>query len=58
MGCITYILLGGYPPFNQNDHSSMSRGRFEFHAGYWDSVSDEAKDFIMGLLTVDPRAPD
>jgi len=56
MGCITYILLGGYPPFNQHDHRSISRGRFEFHAGFWDNVSAEAKDFIVGLLTVDPRA--
>lgn len=57
-GVITYILLGGYPPFHDDkDQASLFRkirkGIYEFHADYWDHVSEEAMDLIRGLLTVD-----
>eukprot|EP01039_Chlorochromonas_danica_P001280 gene1280-1398_t len=56
-GVIFYILLGGYPPFqDDNEHALMrkiTRGEYQFHKDYWGSVSDEAKDLIRGLLTVD-----
>lgn len=47
IGVITYILLGGYPPFHdenqRNLFSKIKRGKYEFHAEYWSAVSDEAK---------------
>ena len=57
-GVITYILLGGYPPFieqNQRElFKKIKRGQYEFHVEYWGQISKEAKDLIAGLLTVDP----
>ena len=59
-GVITYILLGGYPPFYDDDseqlYESIKAGRYEFHDQFWAEISDEAKDFIRKLLTVDPDA--
>ena len=56
-GVILYILLGGYPPFHDDNQRSLFRkivkGEYEFHPDYWSTVSDEAKDLIRGLLTVD-----
>jgi serine/threonine protein kinase len=58
-GVILYILLGGYPPFHDENQRTLFRkimkGSFEFHPDYWSSVSDEAKNLISGLLTVDKK---
>jgi serine/threonine protein kinase len=58
LGVITYILLGGYPPFieqNQRElFKKIKRGEYEFHAEYWRNISPEAKNLITKLLTVDP----
>jgi len=59
LGVITYILLGGYPPFieqNQRDlFRKIRKGQYEFHVEYWGQVSQEAKDLISSMLTVDPE---
>lgn len=51
VGVISYILLGGYPPFYDNDRGQLYRkvleGKFEFHSPYWDHVSPAAIDFIL-----------
>ena len=56
-GVIVFILLSGIPPFNGvTDNEIMSRikkGKFDFNAKVWSSVSAEAKDFISQLLTLD-----
>lgn len=58
LGVIVYILLGGYPPFIEQNQRELFRkirkGQYEFHEDYWGSVSDDAKDFISCLLTVEP----
>jgi len=58
LGVIVYILLGGYPPFIEQNQRELFRkirkGQYEFHEEYWGSVSPEAKDFISCLLTVQP----
>lgn len=58
IGVITYILLGGYPPFHDDNQSRLfqkiKRGRFSFHPQYWDPISHGAKDLIARMLTVDP----
>lgn len=56
---IVYILLGGYPPF-QNDNKlklaqQVIRGEYEFHPDCWEGVSADAKEFISGMLTLDPK---
>ncbi|CAM9880192.1 unnamed protein product [Laminaria digitata] len=59
VGVIIYILLGGYPPFHDENQTRLFRkiksGNFKFHTEYWGSVSSEAKDLIRRLLTVDPK---
>ena len=58
LGVIIYILLGGYPPFIEQNQRELfrkiRRGQYEFHEEYWGSVSADAKDLISKLLTVDP----
>jgi serine/threonine protein kinase len=58
LGVIVYILLGGYPPFIEQNQRELFRkirkGQFEFHAEYWGQVSDDAKNLIKKLLTVNP----
>mmetsp|Transcript_8397 Transcript_8397/g.12399 ORF Transcript_8397/g.12399 Transcript_8397/m.12399 type:complete len:332 (-) Transcript_8397:155-1150(-) len=58
LGVITYILLGGYPPFieqNQRElFKKIKRGQYEFHVEYWGTISKGAKDLIAGMLTVNP----
>lgn len=58
-GVILYILLGGYPPFHDDNQQMLFKkivaGAFEFHADYWGAVSEDAKDLIRGLLTVNPE---
>lgn len=59
IGVITYILLGGYPPFHDDNQKALFKkiksGEFEFHDEYWDCVSAEAKDFISKLIVVNPK---
>lgn len=57
-GVILYILLGGYPPFHDNDQKKLFkkiiRGAYQFHDEYWSNISSEAKDLIRGLLILNP----
>lgn len=56
-GVITYLLLSGLPPFNGEDEveiiKKVKEGRISFISAAWENVSDEAKNFIQTLLTVD-----
>ena len=58
LGVIIYIILGGYPPFIEQNQRELFRkirkGQYEFHEEYWGSVSADAKDLISSLLTVQP----
>jgi len=58
-GVITFILLGGYPPFHEEKQANLFKkiksGDFTFHPEYWTHVSDEAKDLIKQCLTVDAK---
>lgn len=58
IGVIVYILLGGYPPFIESNQRTLFRkirkGQYEFHPEYWGQVSEDAKDLIRSLLTVNP----
>lgn len=58
LGVIVYIILGGYPPFIEQNQRELFRkirkGQYQFHAEYWGQVSDDAKDLIRSLLVVKP----
>lgn len=59
IGVILYILLCGFPPFyNQSTaalYRQIKRGEFDFPKPYWDDISDNAKNLVCGLLTVDAK---
>ncbi|KAI8972293.1 kinase-like domain-containing protein [Pilobolus umbonatus] len=58
LGVMLYICLCGYPPFGECEGISMKRqilgAIYSFNSPDWDDISDEAKDLISKLLTVDP----
>lgn len=58
IGVIVYILLVGYPPFYADNDPLLFKKimavDYEFGEG-WDSVSEQAKDFIRHLLVKDPQ---
>ena len=58
LGCVVFEMLTGIPPFHGIDEVDTFR-RILIGAGFWEElddaeVSDDAKDFIHKLLTVDP----
>ncbi|XP_036283805.1 ribosomal protein S6 kinase alpha-5 isoform X4 [Pipistrellus kuhlii] len=61
-----YTMLSGQVPFQSHDKSltctsaveimkKIKKGDFSFEGEAWKNVSQEAKDLIQGLLTVDPN---
>ncbi|KAA8896643.1 hypothetical protein DIURU_005655 [Diutina rugosa] len=58
LGCFLYTILCGFPPFYDEDHAQLSqrilRGDFVFLTPWWDEISDEVKDLITQMLTIDP----
>ncbi|OAA33045.1 Calcium/calmodulin-dependent protein kinase [Moelleriella libera RCEF 2490] len=59
MGVITYTLLCGYSPFRSENLRDLLRectaAPVPFHERYWKDVSQDAKDFILGLIVPDPQ---
>ena len=59
IGVITYILLCGYPPFPSDNHierlKCIKTATFYFYPNEWDSISNEAKEFIKKLIVVSPE---
>jgi len=60
LGVIVYTLLGGYPPFYEETvhltFQQILQANYQFHPEYWDGISNDAKNFIKSLLTIDPNA--
>ncbi|CAM9535069.1 unnamed protein product, partial [Ascophyllum nodosum] len=58
IGVNAYILLCGYPPFygktDRDIFDSVRAGIYDFPSPEWDTVSDAAKDFVQGLLRLNP----
>ncbi|KAL3462603.1 kinase-like domain-containing protein [Aspergillus heterothallicus] len=58
LGVIAYELLCGYSPFRAENLPELIEecrvGKIIFHERYWHNISSDAKDFIRGLLQVDP----
>jgi serine/threonine protein kinase len=58
VGVVTYILLGGYAPFEGPPDELAQfiiRGDYEFHDKYWADISETAKDMISNMLQVNPE---
>mmetsp|Transcript_69454 Transcript_69454/g.110303 ORF Transcript_69454/g.110303 Transcript_69454/m.110303 type:complete len:300 (+) Transcript_69454:38-937(+) len=58
LGVILYVMLAGYQPFEgrslQHIYGRISNARYDFKSARWDNVSQDAKDLVNGLLTVEP----
>lgn len=58
-GVILYILLVGYPPFWDEDqhrlYAQIKAGAYDYPSPEWDTVTQEAKDLINRLLTIDSK---
>ena len=56
-GVILYIILSGTPPFNgENDieiYKKISHKKFTFPEKEWQNISENAKDLIKKMLTID-----
>eukprot|EP00475_Leptophrys_vorax_P013430 TRINITY_DN19838_c0_g1_i3.p2 TRINITY_DN19838_c0_g1~~TRINITY_DN19838_c0_g1_i3.p2 ORF type:complete len:360 (+),score=107.61 TRINITY_DN19838_c0_g1_i3:79-1080(+) len=59
IGVILYILLCGFPPFYDETaaglYEQIKKGDYDFPSPYWDTISDEAKNLVTRLLTVNPK---
>merc|ERR1712137_52598 len=59
MGAVMYMLLCGHPPFHGNSElavlSRVRRGVYKFDGELWDHISDDAKDLVRGLLTMEKQ---
>ncbi|XP_062608941.1 calcium/calmodulin-dependent protein kinase type IV-like [Saccostrea cucullata] len=59
IGVITYILLCGYEPFYSENERTMYKkilkAEYEFHAPFWNNISENAKDFVRKMLQLDPK---
>ncbi|KAG0229943.1 hypothetical protein BGW42_001271 [Actinomortierella wolfii] len=60
LGVITYFLLCGYTPFDRENsvdemHAIMNAEYRFAPIEYWQGVSETAKSFVRGLLTIDPK---
>jgi len=59
IGVICYILLCGFPPFfggnDQQIFEKIMKVDYDFPSPDWDTISDEAKEFISAILVHDFR---
>ncbi|KFM58268.1 Serine/threonine-protein kinase 17A, partial [Stegodyphus mimosarum] len=58
IGILTYVLLSGHSPFGgdtkQETFCNITRGTLEFPPDLFDTISNNAKDFIRRLLVRNP----
>jgi calcium/calmodulin-dependent protein kinase I len=58
VGCIVFLLISGSLPFVGRSQKELFRrivaGKFEFKDDDWKGVSDDAKDMVQKLLTLNP----
>jgi calcium-dependent protein kinase len=54
-GCILYIMLCGYPPFNGGSdneiYKNIKKGDLRFDEDEWSEISKDAKDLIKKIIT-------
>jgi guanylate kinase len=56
VGVLLYLLLSGRTPFHgptQHVYECISEGKYSLQGSPWNYISDEAKDLLTRLLTVD-----
>ncbi|XP_043928210.1 ribosomal protein S6 kinase alpha-3 [Protopterus annectens] len=62
LGVLLYTMLIGYTPFANGPDDTpeeilarIGSGKFSLSGGYWNSVSENAKDLVSKMLHVDPH---
>ncbi|XP_032082366.1 ribosomal protein S6 kinase alpha-3 isoform X1 [Thamnophis elegans] len=62
LGVLLYTMLTGYTPFANGPDDTpeeilarIGSGKFSLNGGYWNSVSETAKDLVSKMLHVDPH---
>lgn len=59
LGCVLYTILCGFPPFYDESiqllTEKVAKGEYTFLSPWWDDISNDAKDLVSHLLTVDPK---
>jgi calcium/calmodulin-dependent protein kinase I len=59
VGCLLFLLLGGYLPFDDDDDDvifDLTRdARFEFVPEFWSGISMGAKQLVTRMLTANPK---
>lgn len=55
VGCVTYILLCGYMPFDET-YGKSSKYVTDFPDKEWGAISKIAREFISALINADPKA--
>ncbi|ETE68944.1 Ribosomal protein S6 kinase alpha-3, partial [Ophiophagus hannah] len=62
LGVLLYTMLTGYTPFANGPDDTpeeilarIGSGKFSLSGGYWNSVSETAKDLVSQMLHVDPH---
>jgi calcium/calmodulin-dependent protein kinase I len=58
-GVVLYIMLCGFPPWSASGgpelFEQIEHAQYSFPSPWWDMVSEDAKQLLRGLLTIDPE---
>ena len=59
VGCLLFLLLGGYLPFDDEDDDVVfdqtRNGQYDFRPEFWRGVSNGAKELVTRMLTINPK---
>ena len=59
VGCLLFLLLGGYLPFDDEDDDVVfdqtRNGQYDFRPEFWRGVSNGAKDLVTRMLTINAK---
>jgi calcium-dependent protein kinase len=59
VGVVCYLVLSNKFPFREKSREALYQcivtGTYTFPSAIWDSISEEAQDFVRQLLTVNPK---
>ena len=59
MGVVVYMMLAGRAPFDHEDvqilFAIIKAGKYDMESSPWNSISDDAKDFVRHLLVLNPQ---
>ena len=58
LGVVCFIIVSGYAPFYKTDEDALlcqiALGDYDMESDPWPMISEECKDFVKSMLTLDP----